>query len=437
MTLSFAPPPAVTPAPRARAGIVSLEALHRGHFAYVWRSLRHLGVAPASLDDACQDVFVVAHRRLDEFEGRADPKTWLYAIARRVAADHRRAQRRAARKLAALVVDPPRAKDELEDPVARNEAAAHVFRFLDGLDDDKRAVFTLYAFEGLRGPEIAERLAMNLNTVYARLRIARAGFEQSCRALDAAADRALARAAAASEPAQDRRAHAWAMLVPALGAPISAAPFAFAGAFKLVAGLVLGTTVAIAAVGRSAPPDPINAPTQAIAASPAALVHAPAPEHVAALPVVEIATDIAVPHIDDTPAPAASTRARAPRRVAPPPAAIVDTPVTAEPIAAPAPAPVAPARPAVGDALGDEVSLLGKIRAVAKASDHRNVIALAAAHAETFPHGRLVTERTAYEATARCNLGQQRRGRALAERFLAAQPHAVLATSVRNACFGG
>lgn len=434
MTLSFAPPPAVTKAARPTTAIVSLEALHRGHFAYVWRTLRHLGVAQASLDDACQDVFVVAHRRLDEFEGRADPKTWLYAIARRVAADHRRAQRRAARKLAALVVDPPRAKDELDDPVARNEAAAHVYRFLDGLDDDKRAVFTLYAFEGLRGPEIAERLAMNLNTVYARLRIARAGFEQSCRALD---DHALVHAAAASEPAPTRRAQAWAALVPALGAPLSATPFAFAGAFKLVAGLVLGTTVAIAAAGGTTSRESITAPTHAIAATPTAIVAVPVarPADVAheEPEVVEVAA-IAAPPPASTPA--ASARPRSPRRA--PPEPVVDTPPTTDPTPTPAIVPpAAPTPPDVGDALGDEVALIKKIRTAAKANDHRSVIALASAHAETFPHGRFVAERSAYEATARCSLGQQRRGRALAERFLAAQPHAVLATSVRNACFGG
>lgn len=175
MALSFVPPPPapVRPAPRAHPEVLSLETLHRDHFAYVWRTLRHLGVPPAWLDDACQEVFVVVHRRLAEFEGRSDPKTWLYAIARRVAADQRRSQRRAARRVAALQADEPATSDGIEDPVARNEAAAHVFRFLDGLDDDKRAVFVLYEIEELTLAEIAAAIGAPIPTVYSRLQAAR------------------------------------------------------------------------------------------------------------------------------------------------------------------------------------------------------------------------------------------------------------------------
>lgn len=110
---------------------------------------------------------------------------------------------------------------------------------------------------------------------------------------------------------------------------------------------------------------------------------------------------------------------------------------TTDAAVAPAPIPARPKPPLSGDALGDEVGLIASIRSAAKAGDPRRVIALAEDHAETFPHGRLVAERRAYEAAARCSVGQLRRGRALAERYLEKQPYAVLATSVRNACFGG
>ena len=60
------------------------------HVAFVWRSLRRLGVAESSLKDAVQDVFVVVHRRLGEWQGRAAVTTWLFAIARRVASGYRR-----------------------------------------------------------------------------------------------------------------------------------------------------------------------------------------------------------------------------------------------------------------------------------------------------------------------------------------------------------
>lgn len=48
----------------------------------MWRVLRALGVPDAQLEDAVQDVFVVVHRRLSEWQGRAAITTWLFAIWR-------------------------------------------------------------------------------------------------------------------------------------------------------------------------------------------------------------------------------------------------------------------------------------------------------------------------------------------------------------------
>ena len=46
-----------------------LAELYTEHFAFVWRSARRLGVPLSAVDDAVQDVFLVAHRKLTEFEG--------------------------------------------------------------------------------------------------------------------------------------------------------------------------------------------------------------------------------------------------------------------------------------------------------------------------------------------------------------------------------
>ena len=75
--------------PTTQDSLLSLERVYRDHLDYVWWTLRALGVVESALDDAAQDVFIVVHRRLDEFEGRATMKTWLYQIARRVALRYR------------------------------------------------------------------------------------------------------------------------------------------------------------------------------------------------------------------------------------------------------------------------------------------------------------------------------------------------------------
>src|SRR5687768_11395298 len=66
----------------------TLAAVYEANFRYVWRCLRCLGVRDALLDDALQDVFVVVQRKLDDFDGRAELRTWLYAIALRIARKH-------------------------------------------------------------------------------------------------------------------------------------------------------------------------------------------------------------------------------------------------------------------------------------------------------------------------------------------------------------
>jgi RNA polymerase sigma factor (sigma-70 family) len=76
--------------------------LYELQFAYVWRTLRALGVDAEQIEDAVQDAFLVVHRRLGEFEGRARIETWLFAIAQRVAQRYRRtAARRTASRSSA------------------------------------------------------------------------------------------------------------------------------------------------------------------------------------------------------------------------------------------------------------------------------------------------------------------------------------------------
>jgi RNA polymerase sigma-70 factor (ECF subfamily) len=156
----------------------AFPAIYAEFFPAMWRTLRRLGVEPACLDDAVQDVFVVVHRRLAEFDGRS-LRGWLYAIAVRVASDHRRsaAQRRTV-PLPDVLVDPapdPARATELGDAVRL------LHELLKELDEPKRTVFVLGELEELSVPEIAEALAENANTVASRLRAARTQFDAAFR----------------------------------------------------------------------------------------------------------------------------------------------------------------------------------------------------------------------------------------------------------------
>ena len=172
------------------AAIPAFDEVYAAHVGFVWRVLRTLGVPDAQIEDAVQDVFVVVHRRLAEWQGRAAITTWLFAIARRVAQAHRR---RASRN-AASPIEPlsDALSDELADErpgggdpfaeLSRAQAAATVLAILEQLDDDKRIVFALVELEQLSVPEVARMLDLNLNTAYSRLRLARHAFEVAVKA---------------------------------------------------------------------------------------------------------------------------------------------------------------------------------------------------------------------------------------------------------------
>lgn len=167
----------VARAPEPAPFEAAFAAAYREHHAFVYRVLRHFGVTDLLIDDVLQDVFLVAYRRWDRYDPATSFKSWLYGIARRVTADVRRGARRRERRLAA--VEEPDAPPGPDDAIAGAQAADFVDRFLADLDDDKREVFVLAEVEDLTAPEIAAATGAKLNTVYSRLRLARAAFDRA------------------------------------------------------------------------------------------------------------------------------------------------------------------------------------------------------------------------------------------------------------------
>jgi len=159
---------------------MNFRGIYDEHFPFVWRSLRRLGVRESDLADAVQDVFLVVHRRLPEFEGRSKMSTWIFGICFRIASDRRKSGRMV--QLANnddQLLDAP---DERVDIVAETERRQGLEK-LDGLLDemplDQRAVFTLFELECMTGDDIAETLEIPLGTVYSRLRLARETFRNA------------------------------------------------------------------------------------------------------------------------------------------------------------------------------------------------------------------------------------------------------------------
>lgn len=166
------------------AMVWTFTAVYDAHFAFVWRSVRRLGVVDSAVDDVVQDVFLVVHRQLGRFRGESSIRSWLFAIASRVARDARRSLHRKPGNLGGrgrvgddvdLVADhAPNA----HEAVAAGEAVRRLHAVLDAMPKDRREVFILAELEHMSVEDIAAAVRANVNTVYSRLRAARADFER-------------------------------------------------------------------------------------------------------------------------------------------------------------------------------------------------------------------------------------------------------------------
>jgi len=154
------------------------DQVYRENAGFVWRVLRGMGIREPAVEDAVQDVFIVVHRRLPDFDGRASVRTWLFEIAYRVACEQRRKARRTQghEPLAEELEDAAPGPAEVTEQRRR---LALLSELLDTLSDDQRVVLVLAEIEGMTAPEISEVTGVGMNTVYTRLRRARLAVDKA------------------------------------------------------------------------------------------------------------------------------------------------------------------------------------------------------------------------------------------------------------------
>lgn len=171
----------------ASVGVVewTFAAVYKANFAFVWRTVRRLGVAESTVDDVVQEVFLVVHRQLPSFRGDSSIRSWLFVIASRIARDARRTLRRKPGNLGGrgrvadaldLIAD---AEPNPQEKVAAGEAVRTLHAVLDAMSEERREVFILAELEQMTVADIAAAVQENVNTVYSRLRAARADFERA------------------------------------------------------------------------------------------------------------------------------------------------------------------------------------------------------------------------------------------------------------------
>jgi RNA polymerase sigma-70 factor, ECF subfamily len=157
--------------------VMRFYSVYRDQVDYVWRLAFLLGIPRTDVDDAVQEVFLVVHRRLDQFPPPGPPRPWIRSVTLHVCRNHQRWKRRLRR----WFIDGDNDWDHVSGAAVRGDDAAFArYEDLAALDcalrrlsSKQREVFIMAELEQLTAAEIGELLTISPNTAASRLRAAR------------------------------------------------------------------------------------------------------------------------------------------------------------------------------------------------------------------------------------------------------------------------
>jgi RNA polymerase sigma-70 factor (ECF subfamily) len=152
---------------------------------FIWRCLRRMGIPAGDVDDAAQQVFLVAASKLSIITPGSE-RAFLFSTASRVAANARRSVHRrdeAHQHLLQRGQEDSPSQEELSDQL---RARALMDTVLSEMPSELREVFVLFELEELPVADVAELLSIPLGTVGSRLRRAREDFHERARRMKAA-----------------------------------------------------------------------------------------------------------------------------------------------------------------------------------------------------------------------------------------------------------
>ncbi len=119
--------------------------------------------------DAAQDVFLKAYRRLKDFRPESSIYTWIYRIAITTCLDYRRKSRREVFRSEPLTEDLPSCDPSPEKLYESGEISDSMTSVLQKLPEKLRAAIVLREIEELSYEEIAEVLHTSAGTVKSRI----------------------------------------------------------------------------------------------------------------------------------------------------------------------------------------------------------------------------------------------------------------------------
>jgi RNA polymerase sigma-70 factor (ECF subfamily) len=149
---------------------IRFRELYDSHFRLLLGYALRRVAAPEDAADIVAETLLVAWRRFDDVPIDGTAHLWLYGVARRVLANHRRGQFRRDRLAEKLRLDLQEVSSELTERV---DTHAAVRQAMDQLSDADRELITLTGWEDLDPKEIAVVLGVPAGVVRTRLHRAR------------------------------------------------------------------------------------------------------------------------------------------------------------------------------------------------------------------------------------------------------------------------
>lgn len=152
------------------------------HQRMVYQLALHLLGDQQEALDLSQEVFLRVFRTLGQFRGQSSLRTWIYRIVVNQASNRQRWWRRRRRSQQVALDEYTAGQGELKESRAfampdqvlqQREVSERVWRALNGLPFDQRAVIVLREIDGLTYEEIASSLDVAVGTVKSRLARAR------------------------------------------------------------------------------------------------------------------------------------------------------------------------------------------------------------------------------------------------------------------------
>lgn len=152
----------------------------QGELDYIYRTLRRLGASPSETDDLAQEIFLALHKCWTDYDPERPLQPYLFGIAFRISAAHRRKRYREVPFEIIEVGDPALGP---EDALQTKRARALVLAALENIPLPRRAVLVMHDLDGAPIADIGSVLGIPFFTVYSRLRKARRELETALRRL--------------------------------------------------------------------------------------------------------------------------------------------------------------------------------------------------------------------------------------------------------------